>query len=202
MRRNLAAVLCLLVCACAGNEEPKTAPPPPPPPASPEFRPEANLDFMASTSDTTSSTGETCQTSLWKHVYHGTFSTAKDRLKVLEPCTTITGKIVKALPEKDGDYHIRIKLDAEFASMLNPVNKQSLKHGGQGGYFVVEPMCANTVTQPDTVAEKVCTDFKQTLYDAKTMKDKRVRVTGAFVTDMDHGWNEIHPVSRMTVIQP
>jgi hypothetical protein len=119
---------------------------------------------MASTSDTTSSTGETCQTSLWKNVYHGTFITAKDRLKVHEPCTTITGKIVKAVPEKDGDYHIRIKSDAEFASMLNSVNKQSLKQAGQGGYFVVEPMC---------------------------IRDRS-----------DHGWNEIHPVSRITVIQP
>jgi hypothetical protein len=82
---------------------------------------------MASTSDRASSTGETCQTSLWKNVYHGTFSTAKDRLKVHEPCTTITGKIVNAVPEKDGDYHIRIKLDAEFASVPNSVNKQSLK---------------------------------------------------------------------------
>jgi hypothetical protein len=201
MRRAAIVVLCLLACACAGNEEPKTAPPPPPVPGSPDFKPEANLAFMASNSDTTSSNGETCQTSLWKHVYHGTFSTAKDRLKVLEPCTTITGTIVKALAEKDGDYHIRVKLDPQFASMLNSVNKQPLNHSGQGGYFVVEPMCANPVSQTDTVSEKVCDGFKQNLYDAKTMKGKHVQVTGAFVTDMQHGWNEIHPVSKITVIQ-
>jgi hypothetical protein len=32
------------------------------------------------------------------------------------------------------------------------------------------------------------------------MKGKRVEVMGAFVTDAEHGWNEIHPVSRMTII--
>jgi hypothetical protein len=31
------------------------------------------------------------------------------------------------------------------------------------------------------------------------MKGKHVRITGAYVTDMEHGWNEIHPVTSIAL---
>jgi hypothetical protein len=122
-------------------------------------------------------------------------ATARDRLVVQKPCTTVTGKVMSAVKEDDGDWHIRLKVDPQFSSLLNAKNKS-----GQHGYLVVEPMCANPVVQADTISEKVCQGFSQALYDNKTMKGKRVEVMGAFVTDAEHGWNEIHPVSRMTII--
>jgi hypothetical protein len=31
------------------------------------------------------------------------------------------------------------------------------------------------------------------------MKGKHVEITGAYVTDVEHGWNEIHPVTSIVV---
>jgi hypothetical protein len=137
-----------------------------------------------------------CNVGLWKHVYRGDNATAKDRLVVIDPCRTVTGKIINAVAEDDGDWHIRLKLDPQFESMLNAKNKS-----GQKGYLVVEPMCANKVTQKSTLDEGVCTHWSQDVYVAKTMKGRRVEVTGAFVNDTEHGWNEIHPVTKITMIQ-
>ena len=42
-----------------------------------------------------------CDETLWKHVYAGTFGTAKNRLQVIDACKTVTGTIVFAGPEPD-----------------------------------------------------------------------------------------------------
>lgn len=149
-----------------------------------------------SPSPTPSVVGSTgCDQALWNHVYHGTFATAKDRLKILQPCTTVTGTIMTASPEADGDYHVRLKLDPGFENLLNAKNKS-----GQHGYLVIEPICEEAPTQPDTVTEGVCNGFKQTIF-SRTNVSKHVRVTGDYVQDMEHGWMEIHPVTSITVIQ-
>jgi len=138
---------------------------------------------------------QTCDSTLWKHVYHGSkFATAKDRLNVIKPCITVTGKIESASPEADGDYHIRIRVDSQFKNLLNGKNNT-----GQKGFLVIEPMCSNPVTQPDTLAEKVCDGFKQRLFKA-SMRSKRVSITGVYVQDMEHGWREIHPVTSLAVV--
>ena len=137
-----------------------------------------------------------CDATLWKHVYHGpSFATPRDRLKLIKKCITVTGTIVSASPEKDGDYHIRVRVDPQFKNLLNGKNNT-----GQKGFLVVEPMCAKKPTQQDTVDEGVCNGFKQALFKA-SMRDKRVSVTGDYVQDMEHGWREIHPVTSITVTQ-
>jgi len=73
--------------------------------------------------------------------------------------------------------------------MLNAKNRS-----GQHGALVVEPVCMNTVKQRDTLAEHVCDGFSQQVY-TPDMVGNHVRVTGAYVTDMEHGWTEIHPVT-------
>jgi hypothetical protein len=133
----------------------------------------------------------TCDQSLWDHVYRGQFATAGDRLRVIQPCVTVTGTIVNARPEPDGDFHIRVALDPPYRSMLNAKNMS-----GQNGYLVVEPVCENPVHQRDTSAEGVCNGFSQHVF-TMAMVGRHVRITGAYVTDMDHGWNEIHPVSSI-----
>ena len=134
---------------------------------------------------------QTCDVTLWKHVYHGKFQTTKTRLKPLKNCITVTGKIESASPERDGDYHIRLRVDPQFKKLLNSKNMTAEK-----GFLVVEPMCSKKVTQSDTVAEGVCTGFKQSLYKT-SMHSKRVSVTGVYVQDMEHGWREIHPVTSI-----
>lgn len=76
--------------------------------------------------------------------------------------------------------------------------EESKNNTGQKGFLVVEPMCANPVSQADTLSEGVCTGFKQSLYKT-SMHGKHVSVTGVDVQDMEHGWREIHPVTSITV---
>ena len=133
-----------------------------------------------------------CDHSLWSHVYAGDprrFSRPQDRLQVIQDCVSVTGTIESARPEKDGDFHIRLRLDPQYRSMLNAKNRS-----GQHGALVVEPVCMNTVKQRDTLAEHVCDGFSQQVY-TPDMVGNHVRVTGAYVTDMEHGWTEIHPVT-------
>jgi hypothetical protein len=133
-----------------------------------------------------------CDHSLWSHVYAGDprrFSRPQDRLQVIQDCVSVTGTIQSARPEPDGDFHIRLRLDPPFRSMLNLKNKS-----GQHGALVVEPVCMNPVKQKDTIKEHVCVGFSQQVY-TPDMLGAHVRVTGAYVTDIEHGWNEIHPVT-------
>jgi hypothetical protein len=102
---------------------------------------------------------------------------------------SVTGTIKSARSEKDGDFHIRLRLDPQYRSMVNAKNRS-----GQQGALVVEPVCMNPVKQKDTIKERVCDGFSQDVY-TPDMLGAHVRVTGAYVTDMEHGWNEIHPVT-------
>ena len=105
-----------------------------------------------------------CDTTLWNHVYHGTFSSAKDRLKVLNDCTTVTGTIINAAKENDGDFHVRLDVDPEFKNLLNDKNISD-----QHGFLVIEPICENKVTQADTILERVCRGFKQTVFKSNML---------------------------------
>jgi hypothetical protein len=135
--------------------------------------------------------GASCDMSLWAHVYHGRFPSAEGRLHILDPCVTVSGVIMNARREKDGDWHVQLDLDPEFSSLLNQANLEK-----QQGYLVLEPICSNPVTQHDTLDESVCEDFSQSIFDTDLL-GKRVAVTGAYVVDMEHGWTEIHPVTSI-----
>src|SRR2546423_12893506 len=62
---------------------------------------------------------ETCDASIWDHVYHGTFATAQERLTVIDECITVTGTMEAAFRDPDGDRHIRIRVDAKYKKLLN-----------------------------------------------------------------------------------
>jgi hypothetical protein len=132
-----------------------------------------------------------CDMSLWEHVYHGHFVSARDRLEVLNLCVSVSGTVIRARPEADGDWHVQLDLDPEFRSYLNDANLE-----GQQGYLILEPMCSNRVSQIDTQQEGVCESFAQDLFSPDLI-GRRVRVTGAYVRDREHGWNEIHPVTSI-----
>ena len=135
-----------------------------------------------------------CDETLWQHVYTGDprkFNKPEDRLRVIERCKVVTGTIFSIKPEKDGDFHIRLSLDPGEEGLLNAKNTS-----GQMRKLVVEPVCENHVTQRDTLQEGVCTGFSQNLHP---LVGQHVVVVGAYVMDMEHGWNEIHPVTSITV---
>jgi hypothetical protein len=125
-----------------------------------------------------------CDTTLWEHVYH------PQRLRVIEECKVVEGRIVSLRKEEDGDFHIR--LDVDDKSLLNEHNLT-----GQHGDLVLEPVCVNEVTQADAVA--ACRGFTSNVLIPRA--GERVRVTGTYVTDLEHGWNEIHPVTQMEILR-
>jgi hypothetical protein len=137
-----------------------------------------------------------CGDSLWQHVYN------PQRLLVKQDCITVTGTIVDATAnqtkhradgmrhEPDGDTHGWLKVDPQFASLLNAGN------GHEGGNLVFELICHYSVSQPD--AKPACVGFKDTTVIPPV--GTHVAIRGTFVQDKDHQkWNEIHPVSAITV---
>jgi hypothetical protein len=129
---------------------------------------------------------QTCTGSqaLMKHVYH------PDRLVPQKGCVTVKGVIKRKLTEKDGDFHVRLLLDSDQPSdLINDVNKSQ-----QGGFLVFEPICVNPVTQAS--AKKACKNWKQKI-SLPNVGD-HVEVTGIHMLDNEHGWLEIHPVTKIT----
>ncbi len=92
---------------------------------------------------------------------------------------------------KDGDDHIRLKLDPQFANLTNYANDS-----GQDGDLVLEPICQHTVTQEDAIDS--CQNFNY-IIDIPPV-GTHVQVTGSYVLDTAHGWNEIHPVTSIEEI--
>ncbi len=120
-----------------------------------------------------------CNEALWQHIYN------PQRLKRISDCVTITGTIAAIRKEADGDYHILLSVDGQFTNMINQRNIDA-----QHGDLVLEPVCQNRVTQED--AKSACDAFSYPI--AIPAVGQRVSVTGDYVLDADHGWNELHPV--------
>ena len=123
-----------------------------------------------------------CDASLWQHVYE------KDRLHVIEVCTAVEGRVVSVHQAEDGDLHIA--LDPDDKSVLNLLNAT---HTGRT--LVVELICHHPSSGESAAA---CGDY----HSAVTIPQAgdKVRVTGAYVTDRDNGWNEVHPVPSIDIL--
>ena len=127
-----------------------------------------------------------CDASLLRHIYHA------DRLEVISECVTVPGVVVAVRPERDGDFHICLSLAPRYKGLLNAGNMQR-----QGGTLVVEPICARRVTQED--AKAACAGFQNQVPTPQL--GQKVVVTGVHVLDRQHGWMEIHPVTRIVAVQ-
>ena len=142
----------------------------------------SNIIETPSYNNTSSLPGQ-CDQTLWNHVYN------PERLQIVDQCKTVSGSIESIKVENDGDFHIRLRVDPQFASITNSANVN-----GQFGDLVLEPICQNPVTQPDAVA--ACTNFHQNINIPPV--GTHVSVTGSYVLDQDHGgWAEIHPVTSI-----
>ena len=128
----------------------------------------------------------TCDTSLWDHVYH------PKRLQVLQECKSVSGIIESIKSEKDGDLHIRLKLDSQYANLLTRAN-----YDHQKGNMVLEPICQKKVSQKDAISS--CISFDRRIVIPPV--GSHVRVVGSYVLDLEHGsWAEIHPVTSFQKI--
>jgi hypothetical protein len=123
-----------------------------------------------------------CDASLWRHVYH------PDRLHVIRSCMTVRGRVDAVRQEPDGDLHILL---ATRPALVNSANI-TYQHGD----LVLEEICQGPVTQADAI--DACQGVPHNL-TVPSVGD-RVRVTGSYVLDADHGWMEIHPVTKLIVI--
>lgn len=140
--------------------------------------------------------GQTCtgsDTLLQKHVYH------PDRLTQAKGCITVTGTVIWKKPQPDSDIHCRLKLDpGQGAGLINAKNTS-----GQHAALVFEPVCVVPIKKkkngkPNLPALAACRGFHQRI--TLPNKGDRVEVTGIHMLDTDHGWFEIHPVTKIKVI--
>jgi hypothetical protein len=122
-----------------------------------------------------------CDAELWQHIYH------PDRLQVIHSCMTVRGRVDAVRQEPDGDLHILL---ATRPALVNSANV-TYEHGD----LVLEEICQGPVTQADAI--DACQGVPHNL--TVPAAGDRVKVTGSYVLDADHGWMEIHPVTRLTV---
>jgi hypothetical protein len=113
------------------------------------------------------------------HVYH------PYRLEMRNPCQTVSGVIRSIRTEGDGDLHVRLELDPQYANLINSMNVQ-----GQHGDLVLEPVCEGQVTQADAVS--ACSGYSNPIRVPPI--GTHVVATGAYVLDQPHGWMELHPL--------
>jgi len=102
----------------------------------------------------------------------------KKDLKILSECEHASGKVKHVQEMPDGDYKFLLKLDKEYKSLLNKVNKKN--------------------TDGSLVIEIVPRDQDSKYVDLPDKGDK-VEVWGAWVKDRPKGWNEIHPAWKVVI---
>lgn len=125
-----------------------------------------------------------CNADLWKHVYQ------PERLKVIEACTQVEGRVVSVHRARDGDLHIGLNPDRK--SVLNLINVMHAQRN-----LIVEAICDHPSNQNEVTA--ACAGFTSSI-TAPSVGD-RVRVTGAYVTDRDNNWNEVHPLTQIEILR-
>jgi hypothetical protein len=126
-----------------------------------------------------------CDPSLWRAIYD------PSRLHVVAACKTVTGTVDSVRSEPDGDVHVLLRLPVSRSGLLNERNISDT-HGD----LVAEIICVGPSTQAD--AESACAGHVN--HVAVPSPGQRVRISGTYVLDAVHGWMEIHPVSRLSVL--
>ena len=127
-----------------------------------------------------------CDASLWNHMHD------PKRIKTLRTCQTVTGTIATVGTSDDGDYDMQLTLDAPYANLLNSGNITKLN-----GNLQIEAICQSKVHPDVPDAIRACANFTGTVPIPPV--GAHVQVTGTYVLDSDHGWNEIHPISVLTI---
>jgi hypothetical protein len=140
---------------------------------------------------TVSNSPVTCQpTDQDQYVY------SPDRLTIKLPCLRVVGTVDFVRVEADGDYHLGLKLDPAYQQYVNSCNSTCVG-GAEHGDLVIEPICANPVTQADAIAS--CKADPDPLKSIPSV-GQHVWMEGRYVLDMDHGgWAELHPLYRWGV---
>lgn len=126
-----------------------------------------------------------CDTTLWQHVYN------PDRLEVVNSCLTVTGVIEETKADADGDQHMLLRLDKSFEQY---VNERNIKK--KNGCLVIEAICVNEVQKKKVGT--ACDGYVNNV--VLPVVGAHVKVTGTYVNDTHNGWMEIHPITKIEVI--
>jgi len=130
------------------------------------------------------------------------------RLRQLDRCRTVSGTVGCIKLEPDGDYHVRLRVDTQYAALLRPANRLQTCSGQPGPHLVVEVIPQH----PQGVL------FRSNNADAGGFIDPTVprpgeyiTVTGPYVIDTNslhrilyqgqaaENWAEIHPAWAIRV---
>jgi hypothetical protein len=165
-----------------------------------------------------------CDSTLWAHTYGamGRFANPPQRLVLHHRCVTITGRVESLSNEADGDLKIKLSLSPENFKPYGPFeNKDEILYKNANDRLVVEVVCVfpeNIIEAQNKEPDPVKKTYYQGMIDAcARYKNKvtipklydKIGVTGELLMDtgpskahpvQDHGWNEIHPVTRITIL--
>lgn len=115
-----------------------------------------------------------------------------DRLRVLDPCKRAAGLVVQVIREADGDRHIWFRPDPGYESLLNAENHFQ---GKPTMLAEITPDCPLNTNPKDAGTAASC---PPTTLDVPGPGD-HIDVYGPWVLDLDHGWQEIHPVEAIVI---
>ncbi len=151
--------------------------------------PSPSASSGASHASTPSPSGAQCKGDPHAHVW------SPDRLVLLAACVRVTGTIDEESPQPDGDYHVRLRLDpGQECSGQSCTNGRNLSQ--LAGDLLLEPVCETPVERPAAIA--ACRDYHNPL--TLPPVGSHVAAVGPFVLDVEHGWNEIHPLESVIVV--
>ena len=98
------------------------------------------------------------------------------RLKAIDPCQKASGTVLKAEHEPDGDLDLYVDLDPAYDELAGSATELNFLHRWGPGDVLVELMPRDGGHLPAPV------------------EGDHLDLMGAWVTDTNHGYNEIHPV--------
>jgi hypothetical protein len=114
-----------------------------------------------------------------------------DRLKVVDPCRHAAGVVVDVAAEDDGDHHVWFRPDPGYESLMNAEN-----------HFQARPAMLAEITpdcQGNPADGEAASKCPRSRLEIPKLGD-HIAVDGPWVLDMNHGWNEIHPVDSIAIL--
>ena len=132
------------------------------------------------------------------------------RLELMDRCMTVSGTVDCLKNEPDGDVHIRLRLDPQYARLLMPANSLQTCVDQPGPHLVVEIIPQH----PGGLFRTNNADAGGFITPAKPNPQDHIVVTGPYVVDTNvfhrvlyqgrpaENWAEIHPAWAISVDHP
>jgi hypothetical protein len=133
------------------------------------------------------------------------------RLRVLDRCRTVSGTVDCLKLEPDGDYHVRLRLDPQYAGLVKPANGLQTCVGQAGPHLVVEIIPQHP---QGTLFRTNNADSGGFIDPRIPSRGEHITVTGPYAIDTNslhrilyqgkaaENWAEIHPAWAIRVDAP